>query len=283
MAKMKNPGFLSEEERQYLRSSEMGWDSWKHVSNPGRAKARILEFQEGLHRAIECFVEDVRWMHFTPRRYVPEEILRKLSEEEIGSELTRSVSAKRIGFLRFCFLDNPLFYLLIVTLEALTRKTLDQKQAILETMGLCLVLAAKAQERIEEQPKLRRAVASQREVVEFFGTLVPGVREELSVGKDDADWLEEHPKEKEALLVVLTNTTSGSGDGEELRKKKRWVHRDKISDTLNLPKRGTTRLLTILGNKGLVEREGQKYSITSKGESAAMYLFITSRDRTPFL
>lgn len=283
MAKMKNPGFLSEEERQYLRSSEMGWDPWKRVSNPSRAKARILGFQEGLHRAIECFVEDVRWMHFTPKRYVPEEILRKFSEEKIGSELTRSVSAKRIGFLRFCFLDNPLFYLLIVTLEALTRKTLDQKQAILETMGLCLGLAAKAQEEIKIHPKLRRAVASQREAVEFFGTLFTGASEELSVGKDDADWLEKHPKEKEALFVVFTNTTYESGDGEELRKKKSWVHRDKISDTLNLPKRGTTRLLTILGNKGLVEREGHKYSITSKGESAAMYVFITSRDRTPFL
>jgi DNA-binding transcriptional ArsR family regulator len=283
MVKKKNPGFLSKDERTYLGSLERGSDPRRRVSNPSRVKSRILEFQKDLPKAIESIVEDVRSMHFTPEHYSPNEMIRKFSPKEVESEFTRALSAKRIGYLKFHYLDSPLDYLLIVTLEALTRKADDQKQAILEILGRCLALASHTESRVREHPRFKEVANFQKEAVELLGALFEGVGDELGEGREDADWLISHSREQEVLLTVFLESQTTFEDEIESDKRRIWVHRDKISDVIDLERRTITRTLTILEKRGLVEKDGHRYHTTEAGEVAVVYLFTSTPHLRTFL
>ncbi len=283
MAKIKNPGFLSKDERTYLESLEKGWDPSRHISNPSRVKGRILEFQEGLPKAIVSFVEDVRSMHFSSEQYSPEDIIRKFSPKEVESEFTRALSARRIGYLKFHYLDSPLDYLLIVTLEALTRKADDQKQAILEIMGRVLALAAHTERKVREHPKFKEVATFQKEAVELLGTLFEDLGDELKEGREYADWLTSHSREQEVLITVFLESQTTFEYGEDSEGGRRWVHRDRVSDVLDLERKTVTSTLTILGKRGLVEKDGHKYHTTDAGEVAVLYLFTSAPHLRTFL
>lgn len=267
MAKIKNPGFLSDDERSYLRSIESRMDPNLHLTNPSRAKARIIEFQGGLYKAIESFVEDARLMQFAGKFHDPEEAIHQFKREEIASELDRCIVANRIGALKFFFLFNPLCYLLIVCLDALTKYSDDQREAIVQVTRLCLKCADVVQEKAKEHPRLVKRLSRRKELLQFLDVPIQAVRDDLARVDEEVSWLVQHPREKEAFLVIGLEE-----EGEN--KGSAWVHRDRISMILQIPKKKATWLLSTLVRKDLVEREDHRYRLSEKGEIAFMALAI---------
>lgn len=270
MVKLKNPGLLSREERAYLEAIKDGKDPRYATKNPSRTKSRILRLRQNLDNAIDLCVQDISLLRQVSSPIDWEKKVSQMSSKRLESDFGLAVHTGRLSLLKLIYLEDPLRYLLIDCLDALAREGRDPWQAVEAVRETQERIMSLIRERIGGYPSLESSVASQKSFIELLGDILPAGREYFLLLREDEEWLSDHRKESDVLLALYeASMERGQPMPEE-------VHVERLSRELLVPRRRVTRLLSTLVGKGFVEKVGDEYLVSERGELVIGLMILSS-------